>query len=732
MIVDKVENLLEKESIKKYKAVVMRMLPLNFTSLQLEEIEEAVDYSINKRFKNNKARIYNNYTERTLDTTLLDVMEYIIKREPIICASGVMFKKHSECRNPLINLITSYLTNRKKAKKKMFTFPKGSEDFEKYNLLQLLYKIDTNSIYGCLGQYSCILYNLHVAPSITTMARSCISSAGLLFESILANNCKFENLNEVITFIDNVRQEKEERIFADSDILDHDVDVDDCFVKVMDTCGFNYIPTQKDMDIIYEILYNMSQEDLNRVYYKNNLYMFMDNQYITDLFIKILKKLDKPFLNPNDPPECVIEELNEFLGLMMEYVYYHHHIIDRVDKYANMVRKICVITDTDSTMISLDAFYRYWLAKVKDIDLKIKKEKFCLFDFIDIDEFGDEKKKPLLFDIVEDEADYDFYEDEIVYYKKQIDLYSVIPQESLRYSIINIISYCLTHIVNDYMVRYTKNIHSYAEDRTCLVDMKNEFLFKTILLTNVKKNYASIQELQEGNVIKGGYMDIKGLAMNKSITNTYTQKRLKQIMYDEVLSKGENFDQIGLLKKLAVFEKDIINKLRSGDKSLYKPRKIKPYDSYADPLRISGIRPSLVWNEMRDDGIEGIDLTETNSIDIVNTVINIKTVERLKDKALEFENNGDHENYKYFMSKYEKLKSLLYEERFGAKINKKNRIPGSINGVALPSSVAPPEWLLEFIDYNKIVNDSLSLFPLEPLDIFRGNKKNNYTNIMSF
>ena len=84
------------------------------------------------------------------------------------------------------------------------------------------------------------------------------------------------------------------------------------------------------------------------------------------------------------------------------------------------------------------------------------------------------------------------------------------------------------------------------------------------------------------------------------------------------------------------------------------------------------------------------------------------------------------------MSKYEKLKSLLYEERFGAKINKKNRIPGSINGVALPSSVAPPEWLLEFIDYNKIVNDSLSLFPLEPLDIFRGNKKNNYTNIMSF
>jgi len=59
-----------------------------------------------------------------------------------------MFKRHSEMRNPLINLISSYLDNRKKAKKMMFKFPKGSEDFEKYNLLQLLYKIDTNSLYG--------------------------------------------------------------------------------------------------------------------------------------------------------------------------------------------------------------------------------------------------------------------------------------------------------------------------------------------------------------------------------------------------------------------------------------------------------------------------------------------------------------------------------------------------------------------------------------------------------
>lgn len=138
----------DKEIIKKYKKIVMDMLPLNFPGLDKIELENAVDKSIEYRFKNPQAKLYNNYNEKTINTTLLDTIEYIISREPILCASGVMFRKHSEMRNPLINLITSYLDNRKKAKKTMFKFPKGSEDFEKYNLLQLLYKIDCNSLYG--------------------------------------------------------------------------------------------------------------------------------------------------------------------------------------------------------------------------------------------------------------------------------------------------------------------------------------------------------------------------------------------------------------------------------------------------------------------------------------------------------------------------------------------------------------------------------------------------------
>ena len=70
--------------------------------------------------------------------TLLDLTDYINTREPIVTAYGTMFRKHGEVPNPMGKVIQGFLDLRDVHKKKMFTFPKGSEDFEKYNLLQTL------------------------------------------------------------------------------------------------------------------------------------------------------------------------------------------------------------------------------------------------------------------------------------------------------------------------------------------------------------------------------------------------------------------------------------------------------------------------------------------------------------------------------------------------------------------------------------------------------------------
>ena len=99
---------------------------------------------------------------------------------------------------------------------------------------------------GACGLASCLYYNVYVAESVTRQGRSYISASITLFESFLANNIKFNNLNEVITFIHNIVEEKNERVFDDRVILDRNITLGEAFYKVMNTVDMmNWIPTEK-------------------------------------------------------------------------------------------------------------------------------------------------------------------------------------------------------------------------------------------------------------------------------------------------------------------------------------------------------------------------------------------------------------------------------------------------------------------------------------------------------
>ena len=101
-------------------------------------LDAALDYSIDKRYQKVLCTVDNSYTHSKNNMSLLALTDYILQKEPIVTAHGTLFKKHADSPNPMGIVIQQFLDQRDIDKKKMLSFPKGSEDFEKYNLLQSL------------------------------------------------------------------------------------------------------------------------------------------------------------------------------------------------------------------------------------------------------------------------------------------------------------------------------------------------------------------------------------------------------------------------------------------------------------------------------------------------------------------------------------------------------------------------------------------------------------------
>ena len=698
------EKLKQSPTIKHYKDVAFRMASINRSDIPYNVLNDAIDYSIAKRFTDSQVQIENNYKKKVVNMSLLDTCDYIDTKKPIVAASGVLFQRHENSTNLLYQVIEEFLDARTNAKNTMFKYPKGSEEFQFWNLQQLLEKRNVNALYGSIGQYSCILYNLFVAESTTTQGRSSISASILFFEAFLSNNVKFGSLNEIITFIDNVMGE--ERIYNDSVILDRDITRAECFYKLISTCGFNgYVPTEKELEIVWDILLKIPQEDINRLFYKNNLYHFFDNKVLTKTVRYILKELKAPFLNPNKVPEEIKAPMDELYMMVREYVYYSHQVIDKLGRAENMERNVSIIIDTDSTIVSFDAWYRYILNKTYDVPMAIKNNEYSIESFIN----GSDRMMKT--GTVKDTLNIESYSEDKVQHDRLICPVKMIPQDNLRYSIINIIANICSKLILEYMEKYAMNSNTLGvpgSNRKCLLIQKNEFLFKRAAVCEGKKHYADKQEIQEGNMIpdnKDAAMAVMGLEMKKSSLAKQTQEDLENILYDDILNTN-NISQINVINKLKQVEDKIHNSITNGERTYLKPATLKSISSYDDPMRIQAVRGALVYNKIRYPYMPAINMDERSAVDILKVNINKRNIGPLQETLPDI---------------YNALADILNIAAF----------KDGIKAISLPPDVQIPDWLFDYIDFNTIVNDNLSPFPIETIGIRKMSKKEiNYTNII--
>ena len=698
------------ETLKEYMDMMSDSVKMLYPNIDDKVLYEALKYSIKKRYKPTNASIENNYTREKVDKTVLQLCDYIADKKPIITAYGVLFQRHGSMPNPLKEIIEDFLTARGIHKNQMFQYPKGHEMFEYYNLLQSLDKIDANGLYGTLGMYKALIYNRNVATSITAQGRLYISSAGMFFEQFLADNVKFNSLDEIVVFINHVKSEKPHRKYNDAIILSRYISKEELFAKLVLECGYNWIPDENDLDKIWTMVANLDQEELNRIYYKNNLYDFLDNEYMRNFIRSMMAILKTPFMSPSEIPEELKDMLIEFTNILEEYVMNKFPVMDRINRWRDMIKSVSIISDTDSAFVNLDAWVNYATMVIGDMDLNILHEKYYINPFedsnLDYYEDKDENIRIDPFYKIEPKMDYDFYNDEVIELPRLEDPFEVSPQDNLRYSLINIMSYVVSELCNKYIEYVVKDTNQMEDNGKCRMYLKNEFLMKRILVTYVKKNYASKQELQEGNKIPDNIdqaLDVKGIpSLVKSVSADSTKKALKDILYNDILNI-DKIDQIKVLKDLAVLEKRIIQSLYDGSKEFYKPSTVKSMSAYADPMRIQGIKAIMAWNALRRDGEIALNLDERNPVSIAKVKLNKGNLESIKSKD-----------------------PILYEK--AVKLFEDEVWKGSIDSIAIPLEQNVPEWITIILDYDKIINDNISGFPLESINIRKASDNINYIN----
>lgn len=547
---------------KENRKILMQLHP----EVDKKDIDKFLDKQIKKNLNNPKCLIDNNYIGKCVHTNLLDVCNFVENEKPICAGYGVFYKNQHEVTNALALMIQKFLKSRKAYKSMLRKFPKTSYEYSTYDRKQLSEKICANSVYGTFGNVISFLFNMYTAPSVTSTGQSLISTTEQAFEAFLVNNVLFNNIDECMTYLRNILKEKHT---MDDNFL-KDVSEEQLCSKLFDmfyNLKDSYIP------IVEKFISTLTQSQINRIYYKNNIYEFSMHIEIRSILSTIVRNTES-FKDPNDIPESSQKYLELLFKYYDEFVLYNYSPINRIQRLKNDKRKCVLTIDTDSNFLNLNPWVEF------------------MFDNIITPDYRCDNRDP----------------------------------ESLRFISINIMAYVITQMIRKVLNKYTETANV-PKDYREFINIKNEFLMSRVVLASKKKKYISSIRLREGDEIYPEKVDIKGFEFMKSTATEQTKDRFTHILKTRIL-EPKNIDITLILDDMIKFENDIINSLKNGEKTYVIPKSVKELEAYADNgLREQGVRAIIAWNYIYPD----MEIELPAKIDMVKlTLDDERNLEKLK------------------------------------------------------------------------------------------------------
>ena len=106
--------------VDRYKDRIVQMYSRTHPNLDINVISQQVDLLINSRLKDIPCEMHNNVTHERIDTTMVNVFDWIKNRNPIISGNGTFFMQHKEYLSPTVKMLEKLQAKRKSVKKEMY------------------------------------------------------------------------------------------------------------------------------------------------------------------------------------------------------------------------------------------------------------------------------------------------------------------------------------------------------------------------------------------------------------------------------------------------------------------------------------------------------------------------------------------------------------------------------------------------------------------------------------
>lgn len=574
MGINKSDLSFSKEWVSEMKIKLMRTYP----SMSESDIEEKLYRIINTRMKDHPCLLDNNYLGTSRDTTLLAMTEFFAKQKPILAGYGVLFKPHDKSANASAGLLIESLDNRNKIKAERKKYPQGSYEFLVRDIGQGNEKVIANSYYGAAGADTSVFYNLYVAASTTGTGQALIATAETSFEALLEGNIKFFDLDECLLFIDRVVNTDMDMNFAVSNPYSVDM-----AKRVVDRLLSQFRDDQSNNDdyrtMLTTIVSNLSNYDQLRLYFKNNLYVFLRDVSEVKELLTILCSETKSFRNPNKVPEEIEDTITRLWQYIFHNVCHIHPTRSRIVRDSQHTRFATVTQDTDSTMVTIAKYMELMLTQ--NLTTQVAAENEDELDFI----------------------------------------------------CCNIMAYILTRYSQCFLERYCQDVNMPA-DQHKRINMKNEFYNLTMILTPKKKRYVSYTRLQEGQLIDPPMVKISGLDFIKSTTSDDVKSFFTSIIHDDILNVDE-INVSSIIRKIKNFREILRSSFLNGELTYLNLVSAKEPEAYKKPYSQQAIKATIVWNAVEKNRL--INLPE--KIFIVK--MDYKTEKRFNDNIDRFGDVAD-------------------------------------------------------------------------------------------